>query len=385
LTVEELEDRTVPALAWSQGLANFTWAPHPAPQLAVVSDRTDAEGSSVSIQLSASDSDGDPHVFAATNLPPGETLNSSTGLISGLINYGDAAQFGGTYRVTVLAADGHGGVASQSFLWTITPTLRPPVLTSPGDQTNTAGDTVSLQINANDPDGAAITYFSDGLPPGIILDSATGLISGTIDALPGWFATQLFLMPPGGGGVVVAQARVPALNEAQDAGGLHVRIKGPAVVAGGSQPRFWIEFPATDKNNVDTKDAGCNVSPVSTYRPVFWADSGAGGIYPEGDRTKFKGYKAWIRFGNTAATKLQVTLTGLIYKGKPVKVDPFTVIIVKVDVKTADFASYRQTDESQLIQRVVTNPAVLPGGTYVYLTTRPPARYNRKNLENKDK
>jgi uncharacterized repeat protein (TIGR01451 family) len=162
------------------GNPTFAWATHPAPALTNPGNRTDAEGSAVSVQLVASDSDGAPLTYAAVNLPAGLTLNPGTGLVSGTIAYGAAADFGGIYIVTVLVGDGEGGIASQTFTWTVTFTPQTPTLTNPGNQSNTEGDTVSLQVHASDPDGAAISYIDDGLPPGLTINSDTGLISGTI-------------------------------------------------------------------------------------------------------------------------------------------------------------------------------------------------------------
>ena len=56
----------------------------------------------------------------------------------------------------------------------------PPTITNPGNQTNVEGDTVSLQIQANDPDpGDILTYSASGLPTGLSINSTTGLITGT--------------------------------------------------------------------------------------------------------------------------------------------------------------------------------------------------------------
>jgi hypothetical protein len=52
-------------------------------------------------------------------------------------------------------------------------------VTGPGDQTNTVGTPVSLQIQATDTDGGALTYSATGLPAGLSMNSATGLISRT--------------------------------------------------------------------------------------------------------------------------------------------------------------------------------------------------------------
>jgi hypothetical protein len=62
---------------------------------------------------------------------------------------------------------------------------RAPTLTSPGNQSNASGATVSLQLSASDPDGNTLTYGATGLPAGLSVNSATGRISGTITASAG--------------------------------------------------------------------------------------------------------------------------------------------------------------------------------------------------------
>jgi predicted extracellular nuclease len=56
-----------------------------------------------------------------------------------------------------------------------------PVVTNPGDQTDAAATAVSLQIVANDADNDTLAYSATGLPAGLSIDSASGLISGTIN------------------------------------------------------------------------------------------------------------------------------------------------------------------------------------------------------------
>lgn len=53
-------------------------------------------------------------------------------------------------------------------------------VTSPGNQTGTAGTAASLQINASDSaSGQTLAYSASGLPAGLSINSSTGLISGT--------------------------------------------------------------------------------------------------------------------------------------------------------------------------------------------------------------
>ncbi|SHI21442.1 putative Ig domain-containing protein [Streptomyces sp. 3214.6] len=75
--------------------------------------RSTAAGSSVSLQISASDSAGATLTYSASGLPTGLSISSSTGLISG------TASTAGTYSVTVSASDSTGASGSASFTWTV--------------------------------------------------------------------------------------------------------------------------------------------------------------------------------------------------------------------------------------------------------------------------
>ena len=57
--------------------------------------------------------------------------------------------------------------------------LRPPVVSNPGNQSTPEGSTVSLQIGVSDPDGDGLNCSASGLPPGLSIDPASCLISGT--------------------------------------------------------------------------------------------------------------------------------------------------------------------------------------------------------------
>lgn len=75
---------------------------------------TGSVGTAASLQLQASDSaSGQTLSYSATGLPPGLSITSSTGLISG------KPTATGTYQVTATATDGTGASGSTSFAWTI--------------------------------------------------------------------------------------------------------------------------------------------------------------------------------------------------------------------------------------------------------------------------
>ncbi|MBC8769898.1 PKD domain-containing protein, partial [Arenibacter sp. BSSL-BM3] len=69
-----------------------------------------------------------------------------------------------------------------SFTWNVTdvPVNQAPVVTNPGVQNSLVGNTVSLQVVATDMEDDGMTYSAITLPTGLSIDTATGLISGTI-------------------------------------------------------------------------------------------------------------------------------------------------------------------------------------------------------------
>ncbi|HVA59466.1 MAG TPA: putative Ig domain-containing protein [Mycobacteriales bacterium] len=52
-------------------------------------------------------------------------------------------------------------------------------VTNPGSQTSATGGAVDLQIQASDTNGGALSYTATGLPSGLTIGTATGVISGT--------------------------------------------------------------------------------------------------------------------------------------------------------------------------------------------------------------
>lgn len=60
------------------------------------------------------------------------------------------------------------------------PVNQAPIVDHPGNQHNLEGDSVSLQIDATDPEGDTLTYSAIGLPAGLSINTSTGEIFGTI-------------------------------------------------------------------------------------------------------------------------------------------------------------------------------------------------------------
>ncbi|MEM7572345.1 MAG: malectin domain-containing carbohydrate-binding protein [Bacteroidota bacterium] len=170
-----------------------TFVPNQLPTIANIPDQTNEEGDmGVSLNLAtfANDSDGtvDNYTLASGSdpLPAGLSLDNATGVISGDVNVGAAAN--SPYAITIEVTDNEGDSSDPdaSFTWTVNepPNVPPTVMNIP-DQTNTEGDVVNFDLStfANDVDGTVVNYAlangSEGLPDGLSLDSGTGLITGT--------------------------------------------------------------------------------------------------------------------------------------------------------------------------------------------------------------
>ena len=138
--------------------------------------QTSTVGSAVSLQIQATDSaSGQTLTYSATGLPAGLSISSASGLISG------TPTTPGTGSVTVTAKDTTGASGNATFSWTVNSVVSNTVtVTNPGSQTSTVGSAVSLQIQASDSaSGQTLTYSATGLPAGLSISSASGLISGT--------------------------------------------------------------------------------------------------------------------------------------------------------------------------------------------------------------
>ena len=98
-----------------------------------------------------------------------------------IVTYTPLTAFVGTETFTYTINDGTEAIddtATVTIL--VTEENKPPEVNNPGDQVNTEGDDVSLQIVASDPENADLTFGATGLPSGLSIDPATGLISGAV-------------------------------------------------------------------------------------------------------------------------------------------------------------------------------------------------------------
>ncbi len=171
-----------------------------APTITSPATATGIGGAPFTYQITASNQ---PASFNATGLPAGLTVNTTTGLISG------ASTVTGTFSVMISATNG-AGTGSANLMLTLT--LLAPVITSPTTATGAVPAPFTYQITA---DNFPVSFAATGLPPGLTVNTATGVISGTPSTF-GTFNVMLSATNAAGTGtrasvITIANAPVPTV------------------------------------------------------------------------------------------------------------------------------------------------------------------------------
>lgn len=135
-----------------------------APTITSAATASGTVGSPFTFSITATDF---PSSYAATGLPAGLAINTTTGVISG------TPTTAGTSNVNVSATNGS-GTANQVLV--ITVVLLPPTITSAATATGTTTVAFSYQITGSN---SPTSYSATGLPAGLSINTTTGLISGT--------------------------------------------------------------------------------------------------------------------------------------------------------------------------------------------------------------
>jgi len=150
------------------GTAILTLTVLPA-QVPIITSALTATGTVGSSFFYVIDASGFPTVYGASSLPPGLTIDTSTGVIRG------NPLLAGIYSVPISAGNIY-GVATATLTITITTIPGSPVITSATSVFGSVGQPFSYQITATN---SPTSFAAFGLPAGLSLNVATGLISGT--------------------------------------------------------------------------------------------------------------------------------------------------------------------------------------------------------------
>ncbi len=159
--------------------------PQEAPVLAEIPPLQVAEAASLSVEISATDEDGDSLEFSADALPAFASLTPGTGnsaILQLEPGYADA----GEYSFEVSVSDGK-AVDSQTVTLTVGNSNRLPELTVAPTHSVRENEQLTITASATDPDNEALTYTVAGLPSfGSFTDNRDG--TATIILAPGFEA-----------------------------------------------------------------------------------------------------------------------------------------------------------------------------------------------------
>jgi hypothetical protein len=106
-------------------------------------------GTGFDFQVTASNS---PSAFAASGLPPGLTLNTTTGFMSG------TPSMAGSYAVILTAANAGGASAAVTLTITVLPQPVPTITSQAANQTVTPGSNAIFSVTASNPSAGPLTY-----------------------------------------------------------------------------------------------------------------------------------------------------------------------------------------------------------------------------------
>ncbi len=220
-------------------------------------------------------------VVAPSALPAGLVLDAHTGRITG------TPSASGVFTTSVSASNAVGPSASRQLTFTIVPTLA-PVITSPTFASMVAGVRMTpIQIVATNP--AIQLYGATGLPPGLLLDAARGVISGT-PTTPGAYSATLSASNAAGAGSLV----VPFMIGIPAPTACAMSVPLNTVVTLDLATCLFPGFAPTGVTIVATAAHGTALASgtVVSYAPVHnyfgpdsfsFVGSGAGGTSPRGE------------------------------------------------------------------------------------------------------
>ncbi|GJD94845.1 Ig-like domain-containing protein [Methylobacterium iners] len=151
------------------------------PAVDEIASRASLDNEAINLPLGSffSDVDGTPLSFSATGLPPGLTLDTATGRITGTLARDASQSNGGTYTVTITASDGQGGSVAQTFAWTVTNPAPSAFADGPVTTNEDTAVTVSVLANDLDSDGDTLTITAASAPHGTVAINADGTLTYT--------------------------------------------------------------------------------------------------------------------------------------------------------------------------------------------------------------
>ena len=220
-------------------------------------------------QIAASDPNGDPITYSLTSPPAGMTVDAVTGLVSW------SPSAAGTYSVTVVADDGQGGQAIQTFSLPVEAVLpsndAPQITSTPGGPAWVDG-LWNYQVTATDPNGDTLTYSLNSAPANMTI-GAGGLVSWQPDSVGSY---DIVVAVSDGNGGTATQSFTLTVLQLNSAPEITSTPRGPAYLTD-----QWIyQAEATDPDG-DTLTWSLTTSPAgmiidSVTGEIGWTPTATG-------------------------------------------------------------------------------------------------------------
>jgi hypothetical protein len=187
-----VSETAAPALRDSQTITITVNDANRPPVFTDSTSKTVNEKTALQFQLLAYDPDGTTPRYYSPNLPSGANLS-----IYGMFNWTPDYNQAGSYRVIFIAVDSSNASAILKDTAAITINVnnvnRPPVFTDSTGQSVLQNQTLSFQLQANDPDGSRLYFSSANLPKGAVL-SNNGEFYWTPTLADAWSYSVVFIV-----------------------------------------------------------------------------------------------------------------------------------------------------------------------------------------------
>jgi hypothetical protein len=301
------------------GTASFTWTITNNVSVANPGNQTNVSGSAITaVDVTASDTSSTATLSYADNgtLPPGLSINASTGAITG------TPTTAGTFAVTVTAHDSGGYSAHTSFSWTVSNIVS---VDSPGDQSDISGSAINpVAIGASDTSSTATLTYSAGatLPGGLSIDPSTGSITGTPN-IAGTYPVTVTVTDNAGFSAVTTFSwsitnTVTVTDPGDQSSPSGTAISPLAVIASDSLPSATLSFADNG-----TLPPGLSIDPATG---VITGTPDTGGSYPVTITvTDSAAYSAQVSFTWTVTNTVTVTDPGDQTNASGTAVSPLAV------------------------------------------------------------
>jgi VCBS repeat-containing protein len=137
---------------------------------------TATAGENYQYQLAAHDPNGYSFTYLLMDAPEGMTLDPSTSILS----WSPTALSPAQANVVLRVYNNFGASASQAFAIDVIGGKQAPVVQDlPAQDTTAEGQAYAIGLSASEPDGSALEYFANHLPPGAIFDPKTNQLEWT--------------------------------------------------------------------------------------------------------------------------------------------------------------------------------------------------------------